>query len=253
LVSNIFKKHRILIQVKIGHFADDIALWASDKFRNRAVARVNDALDKVSDWMSRWRQRLNPTKSQAMIFTTKGLPAPGSTPLKIKGIVLEWKEFVLYLGVRYDRTLSWRPQFEHMLSEFSSRLKILRKLCYKDFGINPRVALTIYKSFIRPVIEYGCPAFLCLQKYQIDRLQILQNTALRLALRAPYDTPLVDLHRSARIHFVHTHMKIRASDFVLKAIENNTLSGREAKYYLNTFSPEQLAGTPLGQIRNLIV
>ena len=251
LVSNIFTKHP-LVHVKVGHFADDIALWASDKFRSRAVDRVNVALDQVSDWMSIWRQRLNPTKSQAMIFTTKGTPAPGSTPLKIREIVLKWQEFVIYLGVRYDRTLSWKPQFEHLSSVFSSRLRLLRKLCYNEFGISPHVALIIYKSFIRPVIEYGCPAFLCLQKYQIDRLQVLQNTALRLALRAPNDTPLIELHRTAKVQFVHTHMKIRAADFILRAMENDTLSGREAKYYLNMFSSEELAGTPLGHLRNLI-
>ena len=81
----------------------------------------------------------------------------------------------------------------------------------------------------------------------------MQNTALRLALRAPQDTSLIVLHRSANLHFVKDHMIIRAANFVSKAIENNTLCGREVQYYLNLYSEEQLANTPLGLIRNAIV
>lgn len=252
LVCNIFRNKGVIIEVRKGHFADDIAVWASDKFRKRAVDRVNQALEQVSLWMSRWRQRLNPTKSQAMIFTAKGFPSKEKNVLKIREVVLEYRESVLYLGVHFDRLLTWKPQFEHITSRFDDRMRLLRKLCHRNFGISPHVALIIYKCFIRPVIEYGCPAFLLLQKNHIDKLQVMQNQALRLALRAPRDTPLEELHKAANIHFLKTHLVIRASNFLQSAIANNTLSGRDALEYLNDFTEEELENTPLGLMRNLL-
>ena len=259
LVSNIFTKHcSLIITIKIGHHADDIALWTSDKIRARAVERINSALETVCEWMSCYRQKLNPLKSQAMIFTNKGTPN-NLHQLKVRSLPLPWKEFVLYLGVYYDRTLSWKPQYEHILERVSSRMRILRKLCYnspennrlalkKNFGVSSKVALAIYKSFIRPVIEYGCLSFLTLKSYQVDKLQILQNEALRIALRSLRDTTFtVTLHKKKRIsHFIYNHIKIRACSFVIKAMENDTLCGKEIKNYLNLLTVEELENTPLG-------
>jgi hypothetical protein len=253
LVRNIFKKNcDIWLEVDIGHFADDIALWTSDKLRSKAVARMNRALEEVSEWMSKYRQVLNTSKSQAMIFTTKGLPKAGSTPLFIRGTVLQWREFVLYLGIRFDRTLSWRPQYEHMIEQFDSRVNVLRKLCFSDFGLDPKVALIVYKGYIRPVIEYGCPAFLALQKFQIDKLQTLQNKALRLCLRAPQWTPISELHKSARIPLLHDHLISRTTDFIRKALDYESLCGEEARFYLDLFSSDELAKTPLGFVKDLL-
>lgn len=253
LVSNIFSKSRILIRVRIGHFADDIAAWASDIIRKNAVDRIQKTLDDVSDWMSLWRQRLNSTKSQGMIFTNKGHPDSKTICLKIRGVSLEWRDSVVYLGVQFDRLLNWKIQFNYMSKRFSDRLKILIKLCHRDFGISSKVAIIIYKAFIRPVIEYGCPAFLQLQNNHISKIQIMQNKALRLALRAPYDTPLVELHKKAKIPFIESFLKMRAAKFISSAIENNVLSGREALYYLNSLSDEELERTPLGAIKDLII
>ena len=253
LVRNIFKKNcNIWLEVHIGHFADDIALWTSDKTRRKAVARMNEALNEVTTWMSKFRQILNTSKSQAMIFTTKGLPKPGSTPLFIKGVVLEWREFVLYLGVRFDRTLSWKPQFEFMIQRFADRMNLLRKLCHKDFGISPKIGLMIYKCYIRPVVEYGCPAFLALQKHQTDKLQILQNQALRLCLRAPRDTEIVKLHEEAKIPLLKPFLMSRFCKFVNTAIENNVLCGEEALYYLSLYSEKELKKSPLGLVYDKI-
>jgi len=106
----------------------------------------------------------------------------------------------------------------------------------------------VYKSFVRPSCEVGYPGFLALKTYQLDRLQILQNFALRLCLRAPRDTRLVDLHKEARIDSIHDHLKRRTTDFVNKALENFSLTGEEARFYLENFTPSELKNTPLGVI-----
>jgi hypothetical protein len=208
-------------------------------------------LDEVSNWMSKFRQVLNASKTQAIVFTNKGPPIQGSTPIIVKGIIADWREFALYLGVRFDRTLSWKPQFKHIVGEFGNRMDVLRKLCFSNFGLNEKVALTIYKGYIRPVVDYGCPAFITLKPYQFTKLQILQNQALRLCLRAPRDTPLAELHKRANIPFIQTHITSRTFDFVNRAMESGILAGQEAIEGLNFCTAEELEGTPLGAIRNL--
>jgi hypothetical protein len=187
-----------------------------------------------------------------MIFSTKGNVKQGSTPIMIGNITVEWTNTVTYLGVKFDRIMSWRSQFDYMTSRLGERMCVLRKLCCRESGITPKVAICIYKSFIRPSFDVGCPAFVTLQKYQLDRLQILQNQALRLCLRAPRDTKLTDLHREANVEFVIDHLKRRTVDFVVKAIDNYTLSGEEARFCLENFSAEELSKTPLGIVRNLL-
>jgi hypothetical protein len=139
-----------------------------------------------------------------------------------------------------------------MLENFVDRLHILETLCRKDFGISPRVALIVYICYIRPVIEYGCPAFLNLRTNQSNRLQILQNRALRLCLRAPRDTSLEKLHRQAKVDFVVPHLKLRTFEFIVKSMDNNTLCGADARHFLNDYDEEELKNTPLGIIRDMI-
>ena len=45
--------------------------------------------------------------------------------------------------------------------------------------------MKLYKIYVRPIIEYGSIAFLTAPKTQLDRLENIQNEAIRISLRLP--------------------------------------------------------------------
>ena len=88
-------------------------------------------------------------------------------------------------------------------------------------------ALIVYKTYIRPVIEYGCEAWLPMSQTHLDDLQIIQNNALRICLGHPlmYSTEL--MHTEAKICSIEERLKARTAKFMIKAMNNGTLVGRE--------------------------
>ena len=81
-----------------------------------------------------------------------------------------------HLGLTIQSNLKWNSHIENIAKSANSKLNIMRK--YK-YDLNRKSLEIIYKSFIRPVIEYGdilwCNTFEC----DIEKLDVIQNSAMR--------------------------------------------------------------------------
>ena len=66
---------------------------------------------------------------------------------------------------------------------------------YIDF----HTALTIYKTMILPVMEYGDIAYDNSDQKLLEKLQILQNRALRICLNRQGHIPVILLHRECKL------------------------------------------------------
>lgn len=250
LVANLFTG--ISVNIYIGNFADDIALWKTCLSRASAVREINIALEHVYRWMCRYKQKINPEKSQAICFTKKGFPDSNSKKLVINGTFVEWRKNIIYLGVNYDYLQNWNAQFIYMSKSFELRLNGLRKLCRKEFGLSPKIAIIVYKVFIRPVIEYSCCAWLNIKPNKIKKLQVLQNKALRLALRAPPDTRITVLHSRTGIPTLYEHLVTKSVNFLQNCLSKNTLTGRDIRFWLNLYTDNELENTSLGMVKHLL-
>ncbi|GFS43000.1 hypothetical protein TNIN_267351 [Trichonephila inaurata madagascariensis] len=57
----------------------------------------------------------------------------------------------------------------------------------------------IYQQYLQPILTYACQIWGCAASYNINKLQVLQNRALRIILNYPYYIARKYLHRDARI------------------------------------------------------
>ena len=46
--------------------------------------------------------------------------------------------------------------------------------------------MQLYKQFVRPVLEYGAIALLSAPKTTLEKIQLVQNKAIKIAYRLPY-------------------------------------------------------------------
>jgi hypothetical protein len=58
----------------------------------------------------------------------------------------------------------------------------MRMLKGTDFGTDKNSLLLLYTSLIRSKIDYGAQVYSCAKKTHLNKLDTVQNTALRLAL-----------------------------------------------------------------------
>jgi len=92
-------------------------------------------------------------------------------------------------------------------------------------GVRSEILLVVYKAYIRSVVEFGCAAFVTAAGTQLAKVQVVQNEALRIALRCPRWTPIEQLHLMAEMPMLREHLEQRAIEFVTRALSLNPLVG----------------------------
>ena len=89
------------------------------------------------------------------------------------------------LGVWLQNDLKWDTQVNYMNKNVAKRLFMLRSL--KRFGFNKSELVTVYKGYIRPLLEYSDVIWhSSLTSNQTHQLEKVQKRALRIILGTDY-------------------------------------------------------------------
>ena len=155
--------------------------------------------------------KLNVTKSQLVCFSR----ARSKMTLKIFGQAIEESNAMTVLGITFDKDLSLTEHCQSKATKAMQRVRLLQLISGKGWGANKRTLLHLYKQYIRPVLETGSIVTAGTGKSNLQKLQRVQNHALRTALQADRQTRIEDLHARARIPMIADRLK----DLRLKAIE----------------------------------
>jgi hypothetical protein len=80
-------------------------------------------------------------------------------------------------------------------------------LLNKSSAIDINLALTIYKTLIRPIITYAAPAWGYDPKTHFKELQVFQNKVLRIITKLPRVTPTDILHEQTAMETIKNHVR----------------------------------------------
>jgi hypothetical protein len=162
-------------------YADDTVLFFADK-DCEVINRVLTAeLEKLNIWLLENKLFLNQEKTETVLFgSNANLGKASNYQPSINGSVINQVTEYKYLGVILSGNLSWNAHIEDIVSRVGKRLGMLRRL---RRNITMHAAETIYKSFIRPVMEYCDSVWVCCGKLNMDKLDKLQRRAARTVTR----------------------------------------------------------------------
>ena len=203
-------------QCSAGQFADDLSMWSTSGTRNINYIRIQRALDDIERWCSTWRIKINVGKTQLTTFSKtrdkvrkvkRVTNKFDNKPLTLFGQVITEKKKMTLLGVTFDQNLSYVHHCKEKAIEASRRLNMLRMLRGKNWGANSRTLLTLYKQYIRPIVDYGNVVTANAPKTSLGLLQRVQNAALRTALNTERRTRIKTLHRLGRIQPIAKRLK----------------------------------------------
>ena len=144
----------------------------SARFAHLAVQRH---LNKIGSWANEWRININAENTKAVVFSKRTrlqLPV-----LKLHGEDIEYVPRCPYLGVILDRRMNWKPHVEVLRGKAHGSLTALSPLLRSS--LPSRTKLLLYKTYIRPTMTYAAPAWAFITKSSMQRLQAVQNRALR--------------------------------------------------------------------------
>ena len=136
--------------VRCSLYADDLAIWSSSPLAPTAVEATQGALCQLERWSEYWCLPLNPSKCEASFFAVDPHQAILQPNLLLLGSRLRFNPTPTFLGITFDRTLSFSKHVSSLKAKFFTRLKALRCISASSWGPSKKSLSLLYKAFLRP-------------------------------------------------------------------------------------------------------
>ena len=176
--------------VRLSLYADDSATWKSGPNLTALIKDIQRFLDRLTEFFDRWGFKLSVAKTEAIEFTRNRKFRPDDVQLNIGGSVTKVQKTVRFLGVVFDRALTWSAHVDYIVAQCSKRLNLLKAIAGKRWGASRDVQLIVYKALIRSVIDYGCTAYDTACDSTKTQLEVIQSKALRICCGSVAGTPI---------------------------------------------------------------
>ena len=180
----------------ISQFADDSGTWLKGSNMLRLQKRAQAGLDSIWKWAIEWGFKISPTKTVGVLF---GDQFQHSLDLNLGGTKIIFEKVVKFLGMYLDKQLTFTHHFKYLAERCERDLNLMRMLRGTGFGSDKNSLLTLYKSLIRPKLDYGAQIYACAKPNALKMVDAIQHKALRIALRALNCTPGALLEEEAGV------------------------------------------------------
>ncbi len=160
-------------------YADDCTLFStitSPRQRLHCAASLQRDLNKLASWAENWKLNFNASKTQSIIISRPRTTDPPHAQLKFLGESLKDVDSIKIWGVTLDAKLSWTQHISNLALAASRKLGMMRKAKWKNLDCG--TTATIYKSFIRPNLEYCSPVWGTAAKSKLEILDRLQSKSV---------------------------------------------------------------------------
>jgi hypothetical protein len=177
-------------------FADATCIYSAEKHKRHVLCKLQCGLTAVKSWYECWNMKINEEKFQAISFSRRRR-VPDDV-LQLNGRDISLVNNVTYLGVTFDRRMTWRHDIERTVAKVLRTY--LRTYCLlKSERVSPNIKLTLYKALIRSVMIYVCPT----REYAADshllKLQRMQNRVVRAIGNLDRRTTICELHLVSKL------------------------------------------------------
>jgi ribonuclease HI len=189
-------------------FADDIAILASHENLNVASAILQRALNHIRSWALKYDLKVNTTKSQYVIFSTK-CPANLRLALRWGNQMLQRTPNIKYLGLNFTERLDWQHHLNIVTSKAKQNMRNLVNSLGKTWGPTPTLTRWLYTAIIRPQISYAAHIWAStLKVHKLDQIsRHIQRWALKQIGVFREKTPTAGLEIIAAIPPLHLYLQ----------------------------------------------
>ena len=106
-------------------------------------------------------------------------------------------EHYKYLGIIFDRKLSFIPHIKYLRTKSNKTIQLLRTIAHTNWGGSKETLFKLYRSLIRSRLDYGCFIYGAARKTYLKELNTIHHQGLRLALGAYSTSPIESLYTEA--------------------------------------------------------
>lgn len=212
-------------------FADDVALLhPHNPLRPLETNIKNLESDLIScqQWARKAHGKFSSTKTSVM----SNYSLPENRPILMDTQPVIVTNEVIHLGITLKPSMSFDDYFKKISGMFRQRVNLL---CFMSKHLSPATIMLLYKSYVRPIVEYSIPVWCFrLSSAQLSILDVLQARVCRIYLKSkkqnyhPYETK-EHLNAMCDLESLHYRRQMLSLVCLFKFIHNHPT-------YLHSFS-----------------
>ena len=214
-------------------YADDTRLIYADNDICSIEASLNQDLSNINRWLIANKLTLNMTKTEFMLIGSRQklnnlavLPA-----LEINGTKLNRINFTKSLGVLIDENLTWSNHIPAISKKIASGIGSIKRISH---CVPPATLQNIYHGLVLSHFDYCSVVWGNCAKTLSDKLQKLQNRAVRVLTHSSYDTDANQLLTELGWDNLETRRQKLKAEMVYKSLNGLTPNYLTSKFILRS-------------------
>ena len=192
-------------RVMTATFADDTAILAASNHQEEACDKLQQALDKISNWFADWKIKPSEGKSVHVTYSYRSINL--SNRVYIQGLPVPQANSAKYLGMHLDRKLTWEVHIIAKSKQIKKKTAQLYWLIDRDSPLDLYCKRLLYNQIIKPIWTYGIQLWDCAKKCHRDKIQARQNVILRTLVNACQYSCNDDIHKDLNVKTVNEVIK----------------------------------------------
>ena len=173
-------------------YADDTTIYAHSENLKDLSNILQHEVMQISEWVTENKMKLNISKTKCLVICSDHAQKKEHLlNISLEGVPIEQVKEARLLGVTIDERLSWATHINNIITKMSRSISIIRRSAY--FLTNTTIKQVI-QSLVLSHLDY-CPAIWSnASKQELNKIQLTQNRAARLALHCSFRTSIEKMH-----------------------------------------------------------
>ena len=193
--------------VQVMAYADNITITHTST--SAAKKYIQPYLHKVFAWTKQNNLILNPDKITCTLFTPNPAYYTINLDLKIHNNALPMATQPKVMGLILDPQLTCSTHIQNISVHAHKPLQIIKTLTATGWDKQKETLIATYKAVMRPSLEYASSIWSPLaSSTSINKLQVMQNAALRTATGCTEDTNIQHLQDETLTLPIHEHIQL---------------------------------------------
>ena len=168
----------VIVSSTVALFADDCKIFKVINDVNDSLSLQKD-LNELHNWSTKWNMQFNASKCKIMRISRSNSPVEHNYYLD--GTQLECVGNFKDLGVMFDTTLSFKTHISSIVAKANRVSGMIKRSI--GYSAPLSVKLTLYKSLVRPNLEYNSQVWSPFLKCEISCIESVQRSFSRYICR----------------------------------------------------------------------
>ncbi|GBM14706.1 putative RNA-directed DNA polymerase from transposon X-element [Araneus ventricosus] len=190
-INNILKQ--LPTSVRGYLYVDDLYISCTGTNMNFIQRQLQTAVNNITQWCNSNGFTISTCKTAGVHFCRKR-NLHLDPEIKLYGEDIKFVNEIRFLGVIFDKKLSFLPHVKQLRKKCESALNILKVLSTTAWGADRVSMLKIYRATVLSKLDYGCTIYGSARKSVLQKLDPVHHTALRLCSGAFRTSPVKSLY-----------------------------------------------------------